>query len=332
MKMINDLRFESIGPVEEQAKVTINRLLEMLTTVRNCKYEKEDTYKAMQLWRTVREAILRHEYHFDDEIEIFNMARNQKEQITVNFPTCFTHTTGHLHNSHELFIDWAEMTIHPSRTELTRVYDLNQYYRNYAKNRIVNRYFRSRNYKLAYQATSPTRMFTPYVLQTLLAGAIGEEVVKAILQDIGLSLLHEKDYLAELFEIYDLELAGYPIYIDAKNYSNWTTLYRFSADVTDPEYDEKLNSRAFLDAAQKKWKYITDFTGDRRAKLVFINLLAAENHPNEGWNENLERIYPFSFAKSSICIIQGIFQPDNPEILRDDFTAWVQDTKQLLRK
>jgi hypothetical protein len=179
---------------------------------------------------------------------------------------------------------------------------------------------------------SPTHIFTPYVIQTLLAGAVGEEVVKAILQDVGLPLLRERDYLPSLFELYDIELAGLPVYIDAKNYSNWTTLYRFSAESSDPEYDEKLNSATFLEAAQKKWKYIVERTGNPQVKLIFINLLAGDNHPNEGWDENMQIIQPFSFAKSAICIIQGVFQRNDPEVLRDDFMAWVQDVKHLLRK
>lgn len=332
MKVVNSLQVEEIGLIEEQAKATIDQLLNMLSAVRNGEYNPDDAHKAMRFWRQIREATLKQDYHFEGEIEVYNQNHNRLERIALSFPRCFTHTTGHLHNKHELFIDWTEKNIHPIQTELTTVYDLNQYYRNYSENRIVNHYFRNRNFKLGYQVSSPTHIFTPYVIQTLLAGAVGEEVVKAILQDVGLPLLRERDYLPSLFELYDIELAGLPVYIDAKNYSNWTTLYRFSAESSDPEYDEKLNSAAFLEAAQKKWEYIVERTGNPQVKLIFINLLAGDNHPNEGWDENMQIIQPFSFAKSAICIIQGVFQRNDPEVLRDDFMAWVQDVKHLLRK
>lgn len=331
MKVLNSLRYEEINHVEQQAKTVIDRLLDMLAAVRNGEYATEDSRKAMRLWRQVREAALKQDYHYENDVELFNQKLNRSERFIVNFPKSFTFQTAHLQPNDALLIDWTEKTIHPSQTELTSTYNLNAYYRNYAQNRIVNRYFRYRNYKLAYQKTSPTIVFTPYVLQTVLAGAIGEEVVKAILQDVGLPLLSESDYSPALFEIYDLEIIGYPIYIDAKNYSNWTTLYRFSANREDPEYDEKMNSAAFLAAAQRKWEYISNHTGDKRTKLVFINLLAGDNHPNEGWDETLKPVVPFSFSKSAICIIQGVFQRENPELVRDDFMAWAQDTKQLLR-
>ena len=332
LNVINNLRFEEFGPVEEKAKATIDRLLVMLAAVRNGEYSHDDAHRAMRFWRQIREAVLKRDYHFEEQIEIYNQKFNRADHFVVSFPKSFTHATGYLQNGHQLFMDSTSKNIHPVRSDLTNVYELNQYYRNYTANQVAKSYFRTRNFKLAYQVISPSLIFTPYVAQALLAGAVGEEVVRAILQDEGVPLLHEKEYSPALFELYDLEIAGYPIYIDAKNYSNWTTLYRFSAEPGDPEYDETLNAHAFLSAAQKKWQYITKCTGDTRTKLVFINLLASDYHPNEGWDENLQPIKPFSSAQSAICVIQGVIQRDKPMLLRDDFVAWVQDVKQFLRK
>ncbi len=129
-----------------------------------------------------------------------------------------------------------------------------------------------------------------------------------------------------------MQLADVPVYVDAKNYSQWTTLYRFAAGPDDPGFDEKLNAATFLTAAQRKWEYIVAQTSNQETKLVFINLVAGEHHPNEGWDEQLRSVRPYRFADSAITIIQGVVDYENPQEWRPDFVSWVNEVREMYNK
>lgn len=328
----NQLQFESIAQVEAQTRQVTGRLLQIINGIRNGTYGLEDAQKVMGLWWRIREAVLKHDYHFHSDIEITNLLTGQTQQIEINFLRDFVHETAFLLHDEELLIDWEEQKIHRQPTQTTALYNLNRYYREYDKNQIINRYFGTHNYRLRYEPANQNLFFTPYLQQNILAGAVGEASLKAALQHFHISLTHEQDCPPALFEIADMQLAGIPVYLDAKNYSQWTTLYRFAAGPDDPAFDEKLNAEAFLTAAQKKLKYLVAQTGNRETKLVFINLVAGKNHPNEGWDAQLNPIQPYRFANSAITIIQGVIQHKNPQEWRQDFLSWVNEVKTFYNK
>ena len=67
--------------------------------------------------------------------------------------------------------------------------------------------------------------------------------------------------------------------------------------------------------------------------MVFINLIADANQLNEGWDHNLKKIELYSYAKSVITVIQGALQKDNSTnklVVRNDFTAWINEVKEQL--
>lgn len=129
----------------------------------------------------------------------------------------------------------------------------------------------------------------------------------------------------------DMRLDDLPIYLDAKNYSQWT-MRRFDANPDDPTYDEKLNAESFLTKAQQKWEYIVAQTGNHNAKLVVINMAASKNHPNEGWDEQLRVVRPYRFADSAITVIQGVIDTGNPQEWRSDFVSWVNEVREMYIK
>jgi hypothetical protein len=327
--MINQLQYESIAQVESRARQVTGRLLQIVSGVRNGDYALEDAQKVMTLWWRIREAVLKQDYLFKDGITITHLPTGQAQHIEIDFRRDFVLETAFLRQGEWLFIDWETQKIYRESTQTTQRYNLNQYYRCYAQNLVIDWYFRTHNYRLRYEPANQALFFTPYIQQNILAGAVGEAALKAALQHVRLPLAHERDCPPALFETADMQLHELPVYVDAKNYSQWTTLYRFAAGPDDPAFDEKLNASAFLTAAQKKWAYIVAQTGNQGAKLVFINLTVGENHPNEGWGMRLNPIRPYRFNDSAITIIQGVIDHENPQEWRQDFRDWVNDVKSL---
>ena len=331
-KMIwSQLKYESIAEVEERSKACLNKLLWMSGEVRNEAYSAESAGKIMSLWWLIREAVLKQDYQFEYRNSIPNETTNQTEFIPISFPEEFVQTTAFLQNRHELYIDWQQQKILPNSTLETSIYNLNRFYRNLEKNSIISQYFQHRNYKLRYHPSNQNYFFTPYVLQSVLAGAVGETALKAILDHLNIPLEREQDCPPSLFEVFDMKIDGLPIYIDAKNFS-WATLHRFAAQPDDPAFDERLNSQTFLQAAQRKWRYIVEKTGRSDAKLVFINLISDDYRPNEGWDCQRNKLEPFCYAKSDIIVIQGVIRSDNLGEIRHEFQSWVNQVKEALDK
>lgn len=325
--IINQLQFESIEETETRARQISEQLLKGISGVRKGVYSPADNQKVMGLWWRIREAVLKQDYHFQSAIEIRNLATGQTQRINIDFRRDLVLETALLKDGKTLHIDWDDFKIHQQSTQATKPYNLNQYYRQFNQNPTIKWYFHTHNYRLRYEPANQNLFLTPYIQQNMLAGAVGEDALKAALRHFDIALAHDRDCQPALFEIADMKIAGIPVYLDAKNYSQGTTLHRFAAEPDDPAFHEKLNAKAFLLAAQKKWHYIVEQTGNQDTKLVFINLVAGENHPNEGWDAQLNPIRPYRFADSAISIIQGVIQLDDPKEWRQDFRTWINEVK-----
>lgn len=330
--IVNQLQYESFAEPEKRVRQITGRLLQLISGVRGGAYAPADAQKVIDLWWRIREAVLKQDYHFQSAIEVVHLPSGQTQRIDVDFRRDFVLETALLQNDDTLLIDWEAEKIHRQPNQTTKRYNLNRYYRQYGQNPTIERYFRTHNYRLFYEPANQNLFFTPYIQQNILAGAVGEAALKAALQHFHIPLTHERDCPPALFEVADMQLQGLPIYLDAKNYSQWTTLYRFAAGPDDPAYDEKLNAAAFLSAAQKKWEYLVEQTGNQDVKLVFINIASGENHPNEGWDAQLNPVRPYRFCDSAITIIQGVIDHRDPQSWRPDFVDWINDVKAVYRK
>ncbi len=329
--IINQLQYESIAQKEQRSRQKTDRLLKMVSEMRKGAYSQTDARKIMGLWWHIREAALKQDYHFRSSITVTHLPTNQEQQITIDFQHDFVLETALIHHGEEMFIDWETQKIHRQSTQATKRYNLNRYYRQFAKNPTLDWYFRTHNYRLRYEPANQNLFFTPYIQQNIVAGAVGEAALKAALQHAQIPLAREQDCPPALFEIADMQLDGLPIYLDAKNYSQSTTR-RFNANPDDPAYNEKLNAKSFLIKAKQKWEYIAAQTGDQNVKLVFINLAAGANHPNEGWDARLGAIRPYRFADSAITVIQGVIDTENPKEWRSDFMIWINEIKEMYNK
>src|SRR6266478_1977540 len=129
----------------------------------------------------------------------------------------------------------------------SRITHLDAAYAIISDNLVIREHFLDRGYDLQFDHPG-FHFFTPYCLQAILAGAIGEEAVTALLAREGITVEALPD---ALFEVADLRVAKKPWFIDCKNYND-LTLDRFSLPIDDPLWHPSLNEASFTKHAQAK--------------------------------------------------------------------------------
>jgi hypothetical protein len=133
------------------------------------------------------------------------------------------------------------------------------------------------------------------------------------------------DHPAALFEDFDLKIAGQPVYLDAKSFSQMT-IDRINATSDDPAFQPHINSAELLYKAQAKWQRIVNVTGDPSVKFVIVNLQVADERMNEYWDAQLNRVE--RFQESAITLIQGILDQNTPTGVSSAFQQWIQDIRE----
>jgi hypothetical protein len=190
-----------------------------------------------------------------------------------------------------------------------RPWDLNAAYRpvNSQLGSPLATHFRVRGYELAF-VESGTYLL-PYVYQSILVGAIGEEVIEAVLKS-----RHIKATSAAVpdavFEVADLRLENRPIYIDCKNYGN-RTLRQFPLPPDDPFYHPNLNEAHFKERMVSKWRQLSQATPTTPAdpcRLVVMNLRHDEDSALGFYDEHFERVPDWAAAR--IVVLTGTLKPD----------------------
>jgi hypothetical protein len=203
----------------------------------------------------------------------------------------------------------------PYNAEIWRFDDV---YRLISQNTFLSDHFAQRGYPLTF-GKAPQQMFTNYIIQSILSGAIGEESIAAILASENIELDSVPD---PLFETIDLKIMGNPWYIDCKNFTE-RTLDNFSLEIDTPGYQRKLNQKEFQLSAQRKLHNIQAIHPSEKIKLIYINLASDDDRPVQYFNEEFIRCNNFGEAK--IIIIQGILRRSNPDEFHVDFVSFVQD-------
>jgi hypothetical protein len=189
------------------------------------------------------------------------------------------------------------------------------------ENRVIRDHFEARDYKLAF-SPSDQHFFTPYCYQAILAGAIGEEAITALLQDEGVELEETPD---ALFEVADLKIRGLPWYIDCKNYND-RTLERFSAPIDDLAWHPKLNEAHFAERARLKVEQLRAHHGTQ-VKLIYLNLVSSQPRPRGYYDCDFRET---SFGEASIVVIQGALRRRIPNAYHQAFEHFFHDLRSAL--
>jgi hypothetical protein len=167
------------------------------------------------------------------------------------------------------------------------------------------------------------QFFTPYCLQAILAGAIGEEAITALLDREGITVEPLPD---ALFEVADLCIAAKPWFIDCKHYND-LTLDRFSLPVDDPLWHPTLNEAYFIKHAQAKLDRIMRQAG-AESKLMYINLVSGQERPLGYYDRDFQPVPDFDAA--AIIVVQGALDRQAPNCFQPAFTTFLDDLKKAL--
>jgi hypothetical protein len=289
-----------LGSKNEHCRQKITSLLNRLEGLRNGSGDTE----ARTLWLHIRQAVLRHHFH-DPQL---------RGHACVAESSYYRDATLHLTLQNEII---------PARLAQSDTYawHMDALYRVIKDNVVIRDYFQSQGYKLAFDPQSPS-FFTPYCYQAILAGAIGEEAITALLCDEKIKLEEVPD---AVFELADLKLQGCPCYIDGKYYNEYT-LERFAIPPDDPASHPKLNETYLKESARRKVEKLRAYHGGP-VKLIYLNLISSHPRPYGCYDDNFQEV---SFHQASIIVIQGALQRKHPNAYHKAFEYLLQDVRSLL--
>lgn len=313
----NQFYREDLSDKQRRSQASIQQLLAYIARMRAGEFTDEQARQVKFTWMAVREAVLRQDYHF----------RAHVLGMTIDFQRDWVHSTAYLQHDDCLFVD------HPTTPSVilrdaavdTVTLSLNWPYRQIAQYPLIQHHFDMRAYPTTYQRTITNDLFTPYVLQAVLAGAVGEVALTAVLAHYQMRVEHPLEHPTALFEDFDLKLAGQPIYLDAKSFSQ-ATIDRINATPDDPAFHPQIQSTELLRTARAKWQRIVEVTGDPSAKFVIINLQVADERTNEYWDAQLNRVE--RFQDSAITLIQGLLDQNTVTGVSSAFQQWIQDIRE----
>lgn len=278
---------EDINDINQQNKELIDRLLKQIQLVRAGEITQEKAKEIIKKWVMLRKDALKH-----------NFTSELLKEYNCLFSTSYYHQ-GNLYINKRNQIVPYEQKIGSYNT-----WDLDSIYKKIISNEVIFKYFRKHGYELSFN--NHRVFFTPFFYQAVLVGAIGEESIKAIFENLKIPVTDEID--SKLFELADAKIIGKPWYLDFKHYSE-NTLQNFSLKEGDPLYHSKLNDTYFKESARKKLLQIQQFHKNQKedCKLIYINFIGKNERIKKYWdidfkNDNI------NFNDSKIITIQGVIE------------------------
>ena len=255
--------------------------------------------EARKLWLYIRQATLRHQFQ-DPQL---------KGHACVVESSYYRDAILHLTPQNEII---------PAHLEQADTYSwhMDALYWVIKDNIVIRDYFQEQGYKLAFDPRCSS-FFAPYCYQAILAGAIGEEAITAILRDEKIELEEVPD---RVFELADLKIRDWPCYIDGKYY-NEETLVRFVLPPDDPASHPKLNQTYFKESARRKVEKLRAYH-ESPVKLIYLNLVSSHSRPYGCYDDNFQEV---SFRDASIVVIQGALQRRHPNAYHRAFEYFLQD-------
>ena len=284
---------------------TIDALRELVTRLEVVRSQGKDL-DARRDWEDLRQAVLSHDFH---------AAVVERYHCATSSPYF---SQGRLNITPELEILPLGLTVPDSK-----IIHFDAVYTIISENPIIRDHFLDRGYDLRFDHPG-VHFFTPYCLQAILAGAIGEEAITALLIKEGIAVEALPD---ALFEVTDLCIVGKPWFIDCKNYND-LTLDRFSLSIDDPLWHPTLNEASFMQHAQAKLDRLIRHAGVG-SKLIYINLVSGQERPLGYYNRDFQMVFDFDTA--AIIVVQGALDRQDPNCFQDAFTMFLADLKKALR-
>lgn len=296
---ISHYQEESLQEINNRCKRKIKKLVELLELVRQNKLPKKRLDEIRKEWNTLRKVALGQNY-------------TKATRKLLRKYSCIFDTNYYDYENKSLFIQNNTLNIVPrSLLPDSSFYEwkLDKIYQNVINHPVVREHFDYNRFEYGFLGGNP--LFTPYFYQCILAGAIGEEAVKAIFHKESI-LLSEQEIDNTLFELTDLKISGKPWYIDAKNYSEQTIQHFQILDKTDHFYHPKLNEEYFKPKAIEKWQKIKMFHQDANAKLIYINAFSNIERPIQFFDENFN-VISGNFIDAKIIVVPSMIKKGKAE-------------------
>ncbi len=287
----------------EQCRVAIHDLVRRLEIIRS----QGKDLDARRDWENLRYAVLRHDFHAD---------------IVTHYHCT---TSSPYYAKGKLNIALPELDIFPLDVVLpeSKIITLDAMYATIAGNIVIQDHFAHQGFDLKFDHPG-THFFTPYCLQAILAGAIGEEAIAALLAEAGIIV---ESLPNPLFEVVDQRIIRKPWFIDCKNYNDHT-LDRFSLPIGDPLRHPTLNEDHFIQNAKAKFQRIVQYSG-QGSKLIYINLVSGQERPLGYYTRDFREVSTFDAAE--IIVVQGALDRQAPNFFQAAFTTFLSDLKKALK-
>ncbi len=242
-------------------------------------------------WQQLREEVLKH-----------NLRGPQLQAVQGTFHTDYAHQG-------QLWLN-ADLQVAPPQVRSADFtpWNLNALYRPLTRflDSFLARHFRRQGFELAF--LDGGTYLLPYVYQSILAGAIGEEAVVAVLAHAGIRASSD-DVPDAVFEVADLRVRDRPVFIDCKNYGV-RTQRQFALRPDDPLYHPKLNEPHFVDGMVRKWQrlYAALPPGQTEpCRLLIMNLLVDESAALRYYDEHFRPVADWAAAR--LVVLTGVLLP-----------------------
>lgn len=317
---ISQVQWEGLKKIDDQCKTEIQRLLAKLNLLRQNQRPADVLQKIRKEWQDLREFALK---------QLYQESENPEESPNLLKKYHCTFESDLFDSVEKCFwIQKESKNIVPAQINPDGsfyAWKIDQVYKNIEANNTLKGHFEVRRYENS--ALKKGIYFTPYFCQCILAGAIGEEAVKAIFEKEKVDL-NSYQIDNSLFELIDLKIKDKAWYIDAKNYSE-QTIAHFSLDQDDHFYHPKLNTDFFKAKAKEKLAIISKFHQHKDCKLIYINVFGHEDRTTNYYNENFEEI-DFDFESAKIIVVQNMLKSDDPQNYSEGFNHFIFQLKKQL--
>lgn len=348
---------------EEKGKEIINRILDELTKIKKGEYSNSEenmkiARELIHIWKEIRKRVLEQDYDAEiligttikkkGDIEVSAEVRKVQRIIgyrELTFKCNFSYGTNYIKEGGIVYMTTKEVengepkfNIYKENTvsiENLSTIDLNAPFNIIKGNEIIKTYFERRYYELSYIDTNDgTKLaFTPYIEQSILKGAIGEEGITALLESHYIHCQDLDEIDIRIFEVADAKIEGLPIYLDFKNFSE-NTVFKYQLRYDDLEYNPKTDPKELAKKIAKKLRHIRSITGEADAKFVLINLALPEGYRNQCFKlkeRTVEELRSSDMDKADIIIIPHAILKEKPNELSKPFKRFATFIKKQLK-
>lgn len=318
---------ENIISDEKRSKEFIAKMLSTIADLNKGILDKEQSQKVKEDWEKIREFVLEHS--FDTNIDL----ESTKQYLDLKRDLCFDSKFIGEDKILRIKRDAEKLEIKYDLKENSflndkeyKTWNLDFVYKIVNQNTKIKNYFEKKGYKTAFQAElgSYISFFTPYIYQAILQGAVGERAIEALLLSEGIELENKANIPDFLFEVIDAKVNGTCIYLDFKNYSEYT-LSKFSIPEESIDFDPIFDSDLFIEKLIRKYELLQ--TADKNPILYVVNLYSSGNRGATFLDAKGKQLKDDQENLSAIRILPSALDKANPEQTTLEFQKLIGSIK-----